>query len=309
MRNDFFNSLFEVARKDERLVMLSSDTGALVLDQFREGLPARCINVGIAEANMIGVAAGLAMSGKIVYVYGIIPFVTMRCYEQIRVSVCCQDLPVKMTGVGAGVDYSTLGPTHHALEDVAMMRLLPGMTILSPCDDVSAAALAKVSYQLPGPTYVRLDRSGQPQVYPESYSDFAHGLNVLREGNDVCIVSTGKIVNTALQVAQELAKSSIETGVVDLYQLKPIDVEMLNIAIAQARCVATLEEHSIIGGIGSALAEIIAEQEQPRCFMRFGLPDSFCRQYGGREYLHRLNRLDVSSIADTIQQSLLAKVR
>jgi len=309
MRNDFFNSLFEVAKKDDRLIMLSSDTGALVLDQFREGLPARCINVGIAESNMIGVAAGLAMSGKIVYVYAIIPFVTMRCYEQIRVSVCCQDLPVKMIGVGAGVDYSTLGPTHHALEDVAIMRLLPGMTILSPCDDVSAAALAKVSYQIPGPTYVRLDRSGQPPVYPESHSDFAHGLNVLREGKDICIVSTGKIVNTALQVAEELANASVDVGVVDLYQLKPINVEMLTSAISQARCVATLEEHSIVGGLGSALAEILAEQEQPRRFMRFGLPDSFCRQYGSREYLHRLNRLDIGSIADSIQQNLPAKVR
>ena len=309
MRNSFFDSLYQVAKSDDRLVTLSSDTGALVLDQFREGLPSRCINVGIAEANMIGVAAGLAMSGKIVYVYAIIPFVTMRCYEQIRVSVCCQNLPVKMVGVGAGVDYSTLGPTHHGLEDIAIMRLLPEMTILSPCDDISAAALAKISYQIPGPAYVRLDRSGQPQVYQDNQTDFTHGLNVLREGKDVCIVSTGRIINTALQVAELLAKASIDAGVVDLYRVKPLNVEMLTTTIAQARCVATIEEHSIIGGIGSAIAEILAEQEQPRRLMRFGLPDSFCRQYGSRDYLHKLNQLDANYIATAIQQKLLVKVR
>jgi transketolase len=309
MRNAFFNSLYQVAKSDDRLITLSSDTGALVLDQFREGLPSRCINVGIAEANMIGVAAGLAMSGKIVYVYAIIPFVTMRCYEQIRVSVCCQDLPVKMVGVGAGVDYSTLGPTHHGLEDIAIMRLLPGMTILSPCDDISAAALAKVSYQIPGPVYVRLDRSGQPQVYTDSQADFIQGLNLLRKGKDVCIVSTGRIVNTALQVAQQLAKASIEASVIDLYRVKPLNAEMLMSVIKQARCVATIEEHSIVGGIGSAISEILAEQGQSYRLTRFGLPDSFCRQYGSRDYLHKLNKLDSDYIATAIQQSLLSKVR
>ena len=256
---------------------------------------------------MIGVAAGLAMSGKIVYVYGIIPFVTMRCYEQIRVSVCCQNLPVKMVGVGAGVDYSTLGPTHHALEDIAIMRLLPGMTILSPCDDVSAAALARVSFDVPGPAYVRLDRSGQPLAYTKKNNfDFTRGLNVLRDGKDIFLVSTGKMVNTALKVAEELAGLSIDAGVIDLYRVKPINVEMLINSIGQAHCVATIEEHTIVGGIGSAIAEILAEQ--PRQLLRFGLPDSFCRQYGSREYLHRLNRLDVDSIVDTIQRSLYSKV-
>lgn len=309
MRNAFFDSLYQVAKNDERLITLSSDTGALVLDQFREGLPSRCINVGIAESNMIGVAAGLAMSGKIVYVYAIIPFVTMRCYEQIRVSVCCQNLSVKMVGVGAGVDYSTLGPTHHGLEDIAIMRLLPEMTILSPCDDVSAAALAKISYQVPGPAYVRLDRSGQPAVYQSDFADFKNGLNVLRAGKDVCIVSTGRIINTALQVAKQLANASIDASVIDLYQVKPLNIKMLKAAIGQMRLVATVEEHSIFGGIGSAMAEIIAEEEQPHRLMRFGLPDSFCRQYGSREYLHKLNHLDAEYISNVIQQSLMAKVR
>jgi len=307
MRNEFMTSLFEVARKDDSLIVLSSDTGALVLDQFREGLPDRCINVGIAESNMIGVAAGLAMTGKIVYVYAIIPFVTMRCYEQVRVSVCCQDLPVKMVGVGAGVDYSTLGPTHHALEDIALMRLLPGMTVLSPCDDVSAAALAKVSYQTPGPAYVRLDRSGQPPIYTNNDVDFTSGLNVLRDGKDVCIISTGKIIHTAIKVADELAKTSVDTSVIDLYRVKPVNLDALNSVISSARWVVTIEEHSVLGGIGSVLAEIIAEQERPQTLMRFGLPDSFCRQYGSREYLHTLNQLDAGSITDRIQQNLFTR--
>jgi transketolase len=307
MRNEFMTSLFDVARNDDSLIVLSSDTGALVLDQFREGLPDRCINVGIAESNMIGMAAGLAMTGKIVYVYAIIPFVTMRCYEQVRVSVCCQDLPVKMVGVGAGVDYSTLGPTHHALEDIALMRLLPGMTILSPCDDVSAAALAKVSYQTPGPTYVRLDRSGQPPVYTDNDVDFTGGLNVLRDGKDICIISTGRIMHTAIKVADELAKASVDASVIDLYRVKPVNLDALNSVISGARRVVTIEEHSVLGGIGSFLAEIIAEQERPQTLMRFGLPDSFCRQYGSREYLHTLNQLDAGSIADRIQQSLFTR--
>ncbi len=305
MRNPFLNSLFEVAKENPRLTLLSADTGALVMDQFREGLPERCINVGIAEANMIGLAAGLALSGKVVYVYGIIPFVTMRCYEQIRVSVSCQDLPVKMVGVGAGVDYSTLGPTHHALEDMAIMRLLPGMTIFSPCDDVSAAAIARLSFEVPGPAYIRLDRSGQPLVYQNGKGDFSRGLNVLREGKDICIVSTGKIILTALQVAEKLRQESIDAGVIDLFRVKPINTELLLDATRGARQVVTIEEHSIVGGIGSALAEIWTDQHVSAPLARFGLPDSFCRQYGSRDYLLKISGLDADTIVGRIQQSLL----
>ena len=152
MRQAVFEALYEVARKNEDVILLVSDTGAIVLDQFRAEMPERIINVGIAEQNMIGVAAGLAMEGKKVYAYAIIPFVTMRCYEQIRVDLCCESLPVKLLGVGPGYDYSTLGPTHHGLEDMALMRALPGMQVFSPCDETQARVFMDLVLEQPGPS-------------------------------------------------------------------------------------------------------------------------------------------------------------
>jgi transketolase len=300
MRLPFFTSLYQLMKQDENVILLMADTGAIVMDDIRADFPGRCINVGIAEENMIGVAAGLAMNGKIVYTYAIIPFSTMRCFEQIRVDLCVQRLPVKVIGVGAGIDYSTLGPTHHGLEDICLMRVLPDITILSPCDDAQASIFARLAYETPGPVYIRLDRNGQPLVYQDSQKSFSEGLNVLREGKDLCLIATGKIVLTALQVTEELAKRSINASIVDLYRIKPLNIELVLKAIGNTNRVVTLEEHSIIGGIGSAVAEVLAESGHAAKLRRIGLPDSFCRRYGTRQFLQREIGIDAQGIIDTL---------
>lgn len=313
MREAFFDSLYEIACQDRRVILLTSDTGALVLDKFRKDLPYQCINVGIAEQNMIGVAAGLAMSGKIVYTYAIVPFVTMRCFEQIRVDLCCQNLSVKLIGVGAGLDYSTLGPTHHGLEDIALMRSLPGMTIFSPSDDTLAAASARMAYRLSTPAYIRLDRTGKPLiyavrseisngVYTNSEESFSDGMSILSTAKDLCLIATGRMVWAAQKAAEKLSKRSIGTGVVDLYRIKPLNTELLLEAIGKVKYIATLEEHSTIGGIGSAISEVLAERKENHRLRRLGLLDKFCRQYGSRDYLQTLNNLDVKGVVDTLFQ-------
>lgn len=302
MRTPFFTALHEIMKKDKDVVLLMSDTGAIVMDDIRADFPDRCLNVGIAEENMIGVAAGMALSGKTVYVYAIIPFVTMRCYEQLRVDVCVQELPVKAVGVGAGVDYSTLGPTHHGLEDTALMRLLPGMQIMSPCDDTQAMEFCRMAYKTPGPFYIRLDRNGQPLVHSEDKKDFSQGLCEVKKGKDFYIVATGKMVLTAMSVAEELSRQSINAGVIDLYRVKPLNTELLLKTLGNCPQIATLEEHSIIGGVGSAVAEILAESGKSVKFNRLGLPDSFCRRYGTRQFLHSDIGLDAESLTKKLAQ-------
>lgn len=302
MRDAFSNSLYEIAKKDKRVILLTADTGAVCHDEFRKHLETQYINVGIAEQNLVGIAAGLSMSGKIVYIYAIIPFVTMRCYEQIRVDLCCMNLPVTVVGIGAGYDYNTLGPTHHGTEDIALMRVLPGMSIFSPSDSVMASAFAKVCYETPGPKYVRLDRTGFPLVYDRKKKDFKTGLEVLKNGNNIYIIATGRMVYTALKVAQRLSKMSIDAGVIDLYRIKPINTEILLNTITKVDYLVTLEEHFVTGGIGSAIVEILADKDKNYHIMRLGISDKFCRDYGTREYLQKLNKLDSDIIVESISR-------
>jgi len=301
MRDSFSDALYEIARRDPKVVLVTSDTGAVCHDEFKTNIPNQYINVGIAEQNLIGVSAGLAMAGHIVYAYAIVPFVTMRCYEQIRVDLCCMGhLAVTMVGIGAGFDYNTLGPTHHGTEDIALMRALPGMTVLSPSDSVMAAASARITYELPGPKYVRLDRTGLPLIYPEGTTDFSDGMTHLRQGKDVCIVATGRMVKRALDVAEQLAEKSMAASVVDLYRIKPLNERMLIDSIKKSSRIITLEEHFMTGGLGSLIAEMMVEHHSCLPMKRFGIPDCFCREYGPRDHLHALYGLDLASLTEAI---------
>jgi transketolase len=297
MRDSFFASLYNIAAKDKDVILITSDTGAICHDLFKRKLPKQNINVGIAEQNMVGLAAGMALSGKIVYVYAIVPFSTMRCYEQIRVDLCCMDLPVTVVGIGAGFDYSTLGPTHHGTEDIGLMRLLPNMRIYSPSDSLLADLLAEECYKIPGPKYVRLDREGLPLLYKNSKKpNISDGFSLLKEGRDLYIISTGRMSREALLVAQQLGRHSISAGVIDLFRIKPIAEEKIMSIINKAGHLVTLEEHFVTGGIGSMIAEILARRKNTQRLKIFGIPDEFCRKYGSRDYLRRLNKIDAGSV-------------
>lgn len=302
MRDAFFRSLYNLARRDKNVVLITSDTGAICHDDFRRELKKQYINVGIAEQNMVGISAGLAMSGKTVYIYAIIPFVTMRCYEQIRIDLCCMNLPVTVVGVGAGYDYSTLGPTHHGTEDISLMRSLPGMTIYSPSDSLMADIFAKVCYEHKlGPKYIRLDREGVPLIHKDKKDiNISQGFSLLKDGKDLYIIATGRMVLNALKISKELASQSIDAGVIDLFRIKPLNKGMIWNIIKSVKYVMTLEEHFISAGIGGAIAEMLAEIPQSPLFKAFGIDDQFCRVYGERRYLQRFSKIDVESVTNTI---------
>lgn len=306
MRDTFFDVLFNLARKDKNLILITADIGAVCHNEFRQKLPEQYINIGVAEQNMIGVAAGLALAGKMVYVYSIIPFVTMRCYEQIRVDLCTMNLPVTVVGIGAGFDYSTLGPTHHGTEDIGLMGLLPNMSIYSPSDSRMAGLMAKICYeQRSGPKYVRLDREGIPLIYKQSKQiDIKKGFTVLKKKSDGYIISTGRMLVTALKVAQELSSASLEIGVIDLFRIKPMNKAMLWQTIKNSKFIITLEEHFVNGGIGSIFAQFLIENNAGIPFKAIGLDNAFCRKYGVRKYLQRLNHIDQDGIAKSLQSWL-----
>lgn len=300
MRDAFFTGLYALAKGDSRVMLLSDDFGAPSLDRFREDLPAQYINIGIAEQNMISVAAGMALCGKIVYVYAIAPFVTLRCYEQIKIDLCNMNLPVTALGVGAGFGYDTAGPTHHAIEDIAVMRVLPNMTVLSPSDSIMAASFARLSYEMPGPKYIRFDRGKLPLIYESQKEDFSKGVATIREGVDLYIIATGIMVYRALEVAEALERHSVSVGVIDLYRIKPLNKTLLLGMVEGAKRIVTMEEHLINSGMGSAIAEALADAGMLKPLKRIGIHDERCFDYGNRGYLQESCGLDINTITKTI---------
>jgi transketolase len=256
--------------------------------------------VGIAEQNLVTVAAGLALSGKRVFIYAIIPFITSRCFEMLKVDLSLMNLPVAAVGVGAGFSYDDSGPTHHATEDIALMRILPNMTIFSPSDSVLAASCAQLALNTPGPCYVRLDRQVMPRIY-SAKDDFLLGFRVLRDGGDIGIVATGNMVHRALEVAARLKAHSIDAMVIDLYRIKPVTTHPFLTALKNLRGVITLEEHLIAGGIGSLAGEIILGENAGIPLKCIGIEDRYYYAYGGRDHIQSLCGLDVSSITERIR--------
>jgi transketolase len=302
MRDTFFDSLFNIAKKDKDVILITADTGAVCHDEFKKKLKKQYINIGIAEQNMIGVAAGLAMAGKIVYVYAIIPFATMRCYEQIRIDLCCMNLPVTIVGIGPGFDYAILGPTHHGTEDIALMNALPNMTIYSPADSLAADLFAQLSYKDKGTKYIRLDRVGFPLIYKNKKGiDISRGFTLLKKTEELYIIATGRMVYTSLEVVKRLSRYSINAGLIDLFRIKPMHEEMLWEVIRKAKYVVTLEEHFLMGGIGDAIGRLLQNRGSNLKLKSIGIQNEFCKISGSREYLHLVNKIDADSVAETIK--------
>lgn len=300
MRDAFFDRLYEIASKDRNVMLVSADMGAPSLDKFREDLGSQYLCVGIAEQSMITVATGLALSGKKAYTYAIMPFATLRCYEITRVDLSMMNLPVTIIGVGAGFSYDDSGPTHHSTEDISAMRALPNMTILNASDSVMAAEFAEISYRLPGPSYVRLDRQVLPIIY-EQDTDFFGGSFHHKTGKDVAIIATGNMVHNAFEIANKLEEQSIYAGVIDLYRLKPINAELLLKQIGNSEKVVTIEEHFLDGGMGSAVAEVLVDNDITLPVKRFGIQDKYYYTYGGRSNIQSACGLDF----DTVTQAIL----
>jgi transketolase len=285
MRDAFFAALGELAREDARVWALTGDLGIGLFDDFERAAPGRYLNVGIGEQNLVGVAAGLAYAGRVPFAYSIAPFVTSRPHDQIRVDVAMAGAAVKLVGVGGGLAYGYLGPTHHAIEDIALMRALPGMTVLTPADPAEARRAARAALAVDGPVYLRLGKNGEPAVLPDDEPFVVGRAATLREGADVTLASTGAILPELLAAATALAAVGIEATVLHFGTVKPFDTSTLLDAAARTGAVVTLEEHTIVGGLGSAAAEALAESGVPARLRRIGVPDTFAHAVGSREYL------------------------
>jgi len=300
MRKEFANTLYGLAEKDENIYLLVGDVGFGVFEDFAEKFPKRFINCGISEPNMMGVAAGLALSGKKVYVYSIIPFVTMRPFEQVRNDICYQNLDVKIVGVGSGFAYGHLGSTHHAIEDIAILRVLPNMTVLCPADPVETKELVLRSYETKNPTYIRLNRSGEKILY-DARPNIAIGKpSVLKEGKDGAIIATGISLEIGMDVVNKLRKNGHDFKLISMHTLKPIDGKALFEQVQGMKAVFTLEEHNIIGGLGSAIAEILNEAGYHGKFKRIAIPDEYPSEVGEAEYFRKKYRIAAKEVFDDI---------
>ncbi|OUC07957.1 transketolase [Litorilinea aerophila] len=305
MRTAFIDTLFELAKEDPRIVLVVGDLGFGVVTRFMEELPDQFVNAGVAEQNMTGLAAGMALSGKIVFTYSIANFPVLRPLEQIRNDICYHNANVRIVPVGGGMAYGSLGPSHHATEDIAVMRALPNMVVIAPGDPVEARLATKALIEHQGPAYLRLGRAGEPVVH-SSTPDFEIGRAItVRQGSDITLISTGGLLHETVQAAELLAETGIQARVVSMHTVKPLDTEAVLAAARDTEGVFTVEEHSVIGGLGSAVAETLLEAGvYPRYFKRIGLNGEFSSLVGTQEYLRAQYGLDAPGIVATVKQIL-----
>ena len=301
MRNAFAKAVAELGDTHPELVMLAGDIGNRLFDHFKEKHPSRFYNCGVAEANMTGVASGLAASGLHPITYTITPFNTARCFEQIRLDICYPNLPVIVVGTGAGLSYAGLGATHHSMEDIAILRTLPNMHIVCPADPVEVRLAVKDALRLKRPTYIRIGKKGEPTIH-KSDPDFEIGRGiVMRTGNDVAILGVGNMVTAALEAAEQLHRSGVSAQVISLHTIKPLDDALLSQLFVNQKLVVVLEEHGLIGGAGSAVLEWgNAKRVDLDKLLCVGGPDRFLSACGDQEEARVLLGLTPEKVAEKI---------
>jgi transketolase len=301
MRDAFFDRLYELAKADRRIVLVSADMGAPSLDKFRRDLDSQYVDTGIAEQNALLVATGLALSGKKPYVYAIAPFVTTRIHEFIKLELSLMKQPITIIGIGAGYSYDDSGPTHHNVEDISITRVLPNLEILSPSDSNMARAFADLTSKSRKPGYIRLDRKNQELKYNEE-DDFETGFKELKEGKEIVLVATGNMVDIALKISEDYNKKGESIGVIDIYKLKPFNKDIKN-TLLKYKLIISLEEHLLQGGFGSMIGEFILDNELPLKLKRIGVDDKYNYEYGGREHIQNKMNIGVEAITDKIESS------
>lgn len=301
MRIAFVKTLFEIAKKDKRVILVTGDLGFSVFEEYIKTLPDQYLNAGVSEQNMTGVAAGMALEGRIPIIYSIVPFATMRNFEQVRNDICYQGLNVKIVGVGSGFSYGMYGHTHYGLEDVGILRTIPGIKIICPGDPTEAELATVASYKEKGPVYLRLGKAGEPVVH-ETKPDFEIGKGIiLRQGKDIAIISMGTMLPFAMEVFG-LLKDNYSVKVVSMHTIKPLDEKLIISLSKTMRGIFTIEEHARIGGLGSATSEILAENGSKVIFKRFGSPDRFSKFVGSQQFMRQQNGLASDFIASEIKK-------
>lgn len=305
MRNAFAREITDLAGQDPRLVVLMGDIGNHLFDQYKERYAARFYNCGVAEANMIGMAAGLASCGFRPVCYTITPFATTRCLEQIRVDLCYHNVPVIVVGTGSGLSYASLGATHHSCEDLAMLRVLPSIKVLCPGDPMEVRACLRAAIKEDSPVYMRIGKKGEPVVY-EQVPDITIGkCIVIKEGTSVCLLNAGNTLPLAMEAAVQLESLGISTEVASFHTIKPLDQNYLRDALTRFQLLATIEEHSIIGGFGGSIAEWLSEQEKQKVqLLRFGTSDEFMHVAGDQGYARSFHGLTSKNIVSKIAERM-----
>ena len=304
MRNTYLKEVYNLAAKDRNVLSLVADNGMIVYDDFRRDFPEQYFNFGISEGHMITAAAGMASCGKIPFAYTIGAFLAYRSFEFIRLDVCLQKMNVKIVGIGAGMSYGYLGPTHHTTEDIAVLRTLPNLTLLSPASAKETKALVNYAYELNGPVYIRLGNNLKEELYPEDVQVIPGKGTVLKEGNDIVIFSTGDITYHVMTAAKRLEEEGIHATVISMHTIKPFDSQLVVDMAQRSTKLFTVEEHSIIGGLGSAVAEVLTDNGCSSGIKRIGLNDVFAHGYGNQEQVRKANGLDADGIYNSIKNNL-----
>ena len=305
----FLCALLTLAERDHRINLIVGDLGFGVVEEFARRFPERFLNAGIAEQNMTGIAAGMALSGRIVFTYSIANFPILRCLEQVRNDVCYHNANVKIVAVGGGLAYGSLGATHHATEDLAIMRSLPRMVVVAPGDPAEAGGRDASRSRACGSVLFAFGAGRRSQGPSRSNRFSVWAKPSSRQGSDLTLISTGGMLETAVQTAELLHQSGLETRVLSMHTVKPLDADAILAAARETGAVFTLEEHSVDGGLGGAVAELLAEAgEGPFTFRRFGLPSAFSSVVGTQEYLRAQHGLTAEAVASAIT-SILEKDR
>lgn len=301
----YAHTLCEMAREDPRIVTLTADLAkSTKIGVFQEQFPERFVNLGIAEQNLFGVAAGMAACGLIPFTCTFAIFNSCRGLDQVHTDICYQNLNVKMIGSHAGTSFGQAGSTHHALEDIAILRSLANLTLLVPADGQETAAAVRAAAAMQGPVYIRINRGFDQVVYHEGIDGFQIGrANQLRDGSDLCFIACGSAVFSALQAARELEAEGIRARVLDMHTIKPLDEEAVLKAVHDTRRVITAEDHSVIGGLGGAVAEVIAGSGMGCAFLRLGVQDRFS-PIGYHEDLMSLHGIDTNGLIETARALL-----
>ncbi|MBF0447823.1 MAG: transketolase [Magnetococcales bacterium] len=306
MRKSCLTAIHELAKQDERVLFIGSDLGVGTAESFQQQFPERYFMEGIAEQNLIGMAAGLAMEGYVPYVNTIASFLTRRCLEQITIDLCLHNLPVRLIGNGGGLVYAPLGPTHLAPDDFSLMRAQPNMTVIAPCDAVQMHAIMAQTLSWPGPIYIRLAKGGDPILFSEETPLQIGRAVPLREGRHALLITTGAMAHRGVSAAEMLAKKGLDCAVWHLHTIKPLDQEALLHAAVDYPLIVTLEEHALTGGLGSAVIECLVDHGPfpgPR-LLRLGLKEAFSEHYGSQDALLEAAGLQPPAIAKSVVTAL-----
>lgn len=301
MRNAFADEVNKLAVDDNRIVLLSGDIGNRMFDSFKDEHKGRFFNCGIAEANMMGVASGMALSGLRPIIYTIAPFTTTRCYEQIRIDACYHNVPIIIVGTGSGLSYAELGPTHHSLEDLAILRVLPNITILAPADEVELRQCLQQALKLDTPVYIRIGKKGE-----EIISKKDNGLKIgcsttILHGTDVCLIGTGTIMPIVLESASMLSSKGFSVRVESFHTIKPLDTKTLEDVFSNFSLVAVIEEHSCIGGLYGSICEwLVKHNNRESRLISFGTKDEFMSEVGTQDYARAKYGLTSKNITEQV---------